>query len=119
MDENCEPYGPGTTQIMDAETKKMLAQYGASSSLFGYVRPRIKLSWVHHEPYFHAVADDGSPVTIHAFFDQLKANPNYANQFTPGPQQISQYDTIKLRTSFEKIRSGEVVVADDSDLPIR
>lgn len=119
MDENCGTYGPGTTQIMDAETKKILAQYGASSSLFAYVRPRIKLSWVHREPYFHAIDDDGSPITIDALFGRLKADPKYANQFTTGPPQISVYDAAKLRTSFEQIRSGELVVADDSDLPIR
>jgi hypothetical protein len=104
---------------MDAEAKKMLLANGASNSLMGHVRSHLRLSWVGNEPYFHALDDNNNPITIAAFFSKLKADPKYANQFAEGPQRISQYDTTKLRTAFDQIRSGEFVVVDDTDLSIR
>jgi hypothetical protein len=101
-----------TQKLVSRQIDEALTRHRVSNS--SRIRTEIegRVDWDSVSVSSVSVCADNRVMTVDAYLDELRRNPEYASDFPPGPRQVSRGDIDKLREHFSEIREGSLVVVD-------
>jgi hypothetical protein len=123
MDEEVWKTGPSATILIDREVADALTRNGvyAASPLSDDVRSRATIVWPpRSEPTIRAIDDTHRTLTLDAYINEKKSDPDYASSFnaSPATPRISVTDQQALfGADLEMIARGEIEIVDDRKRP--